>query len=429
MSSIANFFRETVHVLGAVLRPTGRSLRDNTGLAALSVVLAFGVWVVVTQADNPTRSRIVDQNIPVEPVNIPASVAVVEPVQSVRVRVTVADDDFAELSAADFRATVNLEGLTVGSYERPVDVTALDPPRGLRIEEVIAVDSPTASDKIRITLAPLRTKTVPVFVDVQGSPASGYSMGAPETEDLEVLVSGPIDKVDQVSTVRASITVEGRTDDVDQSIHLSPRAELGELVQGVKLSPDITGLQIDIIQEKFSRSVAVSPQLIGAPDSGYNVSSVSVSPPTVTVSGPQELINSLTTIPTKSIDLDDAAADVVKGVSLDLPPGTEVAGGPSVTVTVRIAPIEGNFTFAVPVTATGLGEDVTIAGALPTVTVTLFGPLPLLQGLGPNDIPATVDLAGDEQGVHRKQVKLTPPGGATVRAVNPPEITVTLEQR
>jgi YbbR domain-containing protein len=422
MSSIANFFRETFHVLGGILRPAARSVRDNTGLAALSVVLAFGIWVVVTQADNPSRSRVVAPVITVEPIHVPGSVAVVEPIPSVQVRVTVPDSVFDSLTAADFRATVDLENLSVGDYERPVVVTS-DNRGGLRVDEVLP-------EKIKISLAPLKTKEVPVAISVQGNPASGYTMGPPVTDDTNVLVSGPVSQVDEITQVTATFSVDAMTDDVDQSVHLEPRKANGELVTGVKLTPEITGLRIDIKQQTFSRSVAVSPQITGAPAAGYNVVSVTVNPPTVTISGTQALINTTTTIPTKSIDLDDATADVVKGVSLDLPPGAEVTGGPpSVTVTVKIAPAEGNFTFAVPITAVNLGANFTINGALPTVTVTLFGPLPLLQALGPADISATVDLSGDDPGAHRKQVKLTPPGGASIRSVNPSEITVTLEQR
>ena len=421
MSSIANFFRETFHVLGTVVRPTVRSLRDNTGLAALSVVLAFGVWVVVTQADNPTRSRVVAPVIVVEPINVPSAVAVVEPVPPVQVRVTAADTVFENLTAADFQATVDLENLNVGDYERPVEVTTSR--SGVRVDEVLP-------EKIKITLAPLKTKQVPVVVDVEGTPASGYTMGSPVTDDTSVLVSGPATMVDEVTQVTATISVEAITDDINQSVRLVARKANDELVPGVKLTPETTGLQINVRQQTFSRTVVISPQITGAPATGYNVVSVTLNPPTVTISGSQTLINATTTIPTKSIDLDDATADVVKGVSLDLPSGAEVTGGPpSVTVTVKIDPIEGNFTFAVPVTALNLGSNVTITGTLPTVTVTLFGPLPLLQALGPNDIPATVDLSGEDPGVHRKQVKVTPPAGASTRSVNPSEITVTLEQR
>lgn len=189
-------------------------------------------------------------------------------------------------------------------------------------------------------------------------------------------------------------------------------------------------MQIAIEQQRFTRSVAVSAQITGEPAAGYNVVSVSVSPPTVTISGSQSLIDGTTTIATKSIDLDGATDDVVRTVSLDLPTGGEVTGGPpSVTVTVEIAPAEGVFMFAVPITASGLGGDVTIVGALQSVTVTLFGPLPALHDVSPNDIIASIDVSGDDAGQYRKQVVIKAPAGLTVRSVNPTEITVTLEKR
>jgi YbbR domain-containing protein len=59
----------------------------------------------------------------------------------------------------------------------------------------------------------------------------------------------------------------------------------------------------------------------------------------------------------------------------------------------------------------------------------LFGPLPALEGLSPNDIPAVIDLSGDGAGAHKKQVSVTQPSGATVRSVTPAEIEVTLGNR
>jgi len=61
--------------------------------------------------------------------------------------------------------------------------------------------------------------------------------------------------------------------------------------------------------------------------------------------------------------------------------------------------------------------------------VTLFGPLPVLEGLSPNDIPAIIDLSGDGAGTHTKQVSVTPPSGAKVRSITPAEIQVTLGNR
>jgi YbbR domain-containing protein len=426
MQQLARFFQDTFHFLGSIVRPTARSLRDNKGLAALSIVLAFGLWIFVTQAESPSRTRVVPEDIVVEPVHVADTVAVVQPltpVPAVRARVTVADNVFDSLSAADFQATVDLQGLGAGDYDLTVQVQALTSRGGLRVEESLP-------PKVHVTLAQLVSKEVPAVVDVQGDPVSGYSMGTPTIAASAVLVSGPRVQVDQVSQVTATINVTGLTDNVDQSVRLVPRNDKGELIEGVTLTPALTGITIDIKQQKFSRSMAVSPQITGVPADGYNVVSVSVSPPDVTVSGTQAFVSGTTSIATKPIDISDATADVVKTVSLNLASGVEVTGGaPTVTITVKVAPATGVFTFSVPVTAINLGSNLNISGALPSVTVTLFGPLPVLEGLSPNDIPAIIDLSGDGAGTHKKQVSVTLPSGATIRSVTPPEIEISLEKR
>lgn len=423
MQQIARFFQDTFLFLSSIVRPTARSLRDNKGLAALSIFLAFGLWIFVTQAESPSRTRVVAEDIVVEPVHVADTVAVVQPLAAVRARVTVADNVFDSLSAADFQATVDLQGLTVGEYDLPVQVQPLSSRGNLRVEAVLP-------EKIHVKLAALVSKEVPVVVDVKGDPVSGYTMGSPALADSTVLVSGPQEQVDQVTQATATIDVSGLTDNVDQSVRLVPRNDKRELIEGPTLTPALTGVTIDIQQQKFSRSMAVSPQITGAVAAGYNVVSVSVSPATVTVRGDQAFISGTTSIATKPIDISGATTDIVKTVSLDLASGTEVTGGPpTVTVTVKIAPATGLFTFSVPVSAVNLGNTLNISGALPSVTVMLFGPLPVLEGLSPNDIPAVIDLSGDEAGAHKKQVSVTPPSGATVRSVTPAEIEVTLGNR
>ena len=107
MQQIARFFQDTFHFLGSIVRPTARSLRDNKGLAALSIVLAFGLWIFVTQAESPSRTRVVPEDITVEPIHVPDTI-VVKPLPAVRARVTVADNVFDSLIGADFQATVDL---------------------------------------------------------------------------------------------------------------------------------------------------------------------------------------------------------------------------------------------------------------------------------------------------------------------------------
>src|SRR2546422_8425867 len=137
MEQIRNLFQEVLQLLGGLVRPAVRSFRQNSGLATLSVVLAFGLWIFVTNAENPEQTRVLPISLEVKPVNLPADVAVAADLHTVQVRVRVEENVFNSLTASDFEATVDLDNLAVGEYEWPVDVRALTGRGNLRVEEVL----------------------------------------------------------------------------------------------------------------------------------------------------------------------------------------------------------------------------------------------------------------------------------------------------
>jgi YbbR domain-containing protein len=201
------------------------------------------------------------------------------------------------------------------------------------------------------------------------------------------------------------------------------------LIQGPIFEPPIIDVHIEIEQTTFSRSMAVTPELSGQPADGYNVVAVSVTPSTVVVGGDDALIQGTLSIETQPVDIEGQTEDVVRTVSLDLPPGGEVTGGvPVVTVTVKIEPAQGVLTFNVPISPSNLGQGLAIQGALPSVNVQLRGESPTLLQLTPNDVLATVDLAGRGPGTHTLPVAVSPPGGTTVQLVTPAEVQITLGQ-
>ena len=417
------FFREAANFFAAVIRPTFRSLRDNKGLAVISVVMAFGVWIFVTAAENPTRTRVLPLDIPVEPINVASNVVVANDLDPVRVRISVEEDVFESLTSADFEAIVDLEGLTVGDYSWPVDVRRLNTRGGLRVEDVLP-------EEISVSLVAKESKQIPVLINVTGEPATGYTMGAPEPEEAEVTVSGPAEKINLVTQAVGSINVEGRTDSVDQAIRLEPRDDNGNLVEKLTLEPQLVNVVIEIEQTTFSRPVTVSPAVTGVPADGYNIVGASSNPATVVIRGDQASIREITTISTQPVDVAGEEDDVVKSVSLQLPQGISVVGSPSVTVTVRIEPAQGTVRFGVPLTARGLGPGLSVAGDLPTVEVTLKGALPDLLELTSSDVVAFVDLTGKDAGTHSAGVEIALPDGVetTATTAQPSEVIIVLEK-
>ena len=421
MQGIVRIFQETIQFFVALARPVVNSLSDNRGLAGLSVVLAFGLWIFVTDTENPTQTRVLPIDIPVQPINVPDDVAIASSIAPVRLRITVADDVFDSLTAGDFEADVDLDGLTVGSYELPVNVRALTGRGGLRIDEPLP-------DMVSVDIAQLTGKTVPVEIDVTGSPAPGFTMNPAVLDADSVLVTGPQEEVDSVSQVTATIDVTARTTSVDQAVRLTPRNDRGFLVQRVTLEPSVIGVTIEIEQERFSRSVVVSAIVSGEPAIGYNVVAVSVDPATVTVRGTEPFITGTDSIDTQPVGISGADETVVRSVSLDIPSGVEVTGGvPIVTVTVTIGPATSEFSFTVPITAANLGPNLSIVGALPSVTVKLIGPFPILSQVSPADISAIVNLTGLGAGTHSIKVDVAQLAGVTISGVTPREIEIVLE--
>lgn len=422
MEPLRALFREAAQFLAAIIMPAIRSLRQNSGLAVLSVVLAFGLWIVVTDAENPVRTRVLPVDIPVSAVDLPADLAIAEDLSPVRVRIRVEDNVFESLTAADFEATVDLDGLSVGDYELPVRVRPLTTRGGLRMEDVLPA-------KIDVKLVQLAGKSVPINVEIRGEPPADFVMASPVIQDSSADVLGPSAKVSRVSQVVASVDVSGRTEPIDQAVRLQPRDQNGVLVSGVTVEPSFTQVRLDIRQSVYRRALVVSPQIVGTPADGYNVVGIDVQPSVVTVTGSRAYIEQATAIRTQPLDIDGAKEDIVRSVSLDVPSGVEVLGGLNVTVAVNVAPAYGQFAMAVPVSVTGVSSGLTIGGSLPSVVVMLYGPLPDLLALEPGDIGAVIDLKDQGAGVHKAKVKVTAPSGVEVRSVSPEEVEVLLEKR
>jgi YbbR domain-containing protein len=157
--------------------------------------------------------------------------------------------------------------------------------------------------------------------------------------------------------------------------------------------------------------------------------SVGVDPTVATALGPPSFIAEAAAIRTQPVDISGATEDVVLTVSLDLPPDVSVSGGTSVTVTVQIEAAQGRRTLAVTAVAVGLDADLSVSGALPFVEVELLGELPTLRELRPNDIAATVNLSGLDEGTHAVNVSVSAPADTLVADVSPETIEIALEAR
>jgi len=406
------------------------SVRHNFLLAVLAVGLAFVVWMFIVDTEHPTRTGVFPVDISVEPVNMPEGLTLGGPLGDVALRIEADENLWNELTASDFRATVNLLGAQIGTQDVEVKVEPLGERDGLRIIEVIPTLHPAGAPPgtVRVDLKPLVSQIVPVSIDAVGAPPMGYEPSTPNVEPEQVAVSGPEDLVSRVAAAVATVDLSGAVTDVRQTYSLVPRDDSGFIVAGVTLDPSSVDIEVTVEQKRFSRLVVVSPSLEGSPAAGYNVTEVELDPTSVTLQGPLELLNVTSFVVTDDVDITGATSDVRRIVNIvGVPAGVSISGPTTVTVRVRIAAGQGEATFGVAPRWTGLASDLRVVSVTPLVEVTLQGELPTLRNVSPDQVTASVDLSGLGAGSHRLEPQVEAPAGLEVANMSPTSVEVVLE--
>jgi YbbR domain-containing protein len=397
------------------------SLRGNWSLAVLSLVLAAMLWVFVTDVENPTRTDPFPARIPIETVNVGQGLAVASLSESaVSLRISAPEDIWDELTREDFRATVDLSGLSQGQNEVTVSVDAL----GSADIEIVEV----RPSQVTVSLETVISKSVPARAKLAGAPPLGYEASPATVSPAQVTVSGPESLVNLVEEAIADVNLTGVNVSLRQEFAVTARDDHGGVIEGVDLEPTIVEVDLPIIQKEFSTVYVVTPSFRGVPAEGFTVNDVKVDPAFVTISGPIEVLQSISTLSTETVDIDGASSDVIRVVGLQLPPEAQ-AGQESVTVQVSVGPVSattGEVTFSVTPEIEGMGEGLS-ASLLPrTVEVTVSATLPILSELSSQSLDVTLDVTGLAAGTHDVPVAVTAPPGVQILSFDPPTVQVTL---
>jgi len=395
-------------------------VRRTPGLLVLSALLAVSLWVFVTDTENPTIVDQFPQPIPVEAVNVADNLAVANQLPPISVRISAPTDRWDDVSATNLRAFVDLNRFDAREQEVPVQVEV----SGVGGVRVVDVEPRT----IIVNLEDLVTRLVPVDARAIGSLPIGYELGAMSPQATAVTVSGPESLVARVSEAVADVNVTGLTVNLDQTVTLKPLGAGGSEILGVRIEPATMRVTVEVFQSTIVRTVPLTVEVTGTPAAGFRVSSVSISPPAIQVQGPLEASQQIDAIALPVVNVNGARTDIVRSIAVPLPPGLEFVNTERVTVTLTIEPTSGSLRTSVALETVGLAGNLRAEAAPDAVTVTLEGPLPLLNALLSGDVRAVIDLSGLGVGTYTVPVTVQAPEGITVEAVQPESVTVTIRQ-
>lgn len=86
-----------------------------------------------------------------------------------------------------------------------------------------------------------------------------------------------------------------------------------------------------------ARTVPVVPDTVGSPPAGVRITSVQVTPPVVTIAGPEEEVSGLRSVTTAELPLDGLTTDTTQQLPLVVPKGIRLLRDTEVKVTIRVA--------------------------------------------------------------------------------------------
>jgi YbbR domain-containing protein len=385
------------------------------GAIALSTLLYGGL--VVSQA-----TEVFPGSVQIGVVDAPADVIVMSQLGSVgRIRFVAAPDLGLRIDSDSFRASVDLANIVPTGEPVSLDIT------------VVAADSRVQvldfePKRISVTLDRVGTKTVPVRVALGPIP-SGLDVGDPALDVETVAVSGPQTIVDRVTEVQAPVTIDASGIDIDQLVNLVAIDDAGNELgvdSRIEIDPTHARVQVQVFTDRRSKNMPVTPNIVGTPAAGFEVASVVVEPPVVSVQGDANDLATLDRADTLPVSISGASSEVSQQVGFALPPGVQALGATSVKVTVTLRPVTATRTFEAGLVLVGARSDVDYSLSTDRVLVTIGGSIAELDRLSGTTLVLTLDVSGLGLGTHSVTATANLTTGLTLINASPNPIEVTV---
>ena len=373
-------------------------LLDDWWLKIVSLVLAFLIWFVVVQANNPTDTHTF-QNVKVTLINTELFdennqvYNIVGQTDTVNVVVRAPKSVLSSLKVSDILAEADVANMVDGEIAIVYSVY------GNNSVESVKGDR----SYIKVELEDKERKYIQLENRYVGQAADGYMVGGMKADQNMIEISGPKSAIDRVESAAVTIDVTNAKNSLSANVEIilydKDKNEINE--NSITKQVDYVHVNVEILEIK---TVTIYASKAGTPAEGYlYTGSLQVSPATIKIAGSPSDISAVNRLfITDSVDISGAETDVVSTVDLSkyLPDGIIFADPDydgSATVTVFIEEKEyKNFdvsTSSVVFNNLPSGAVATIVSPTDKMVVTLAGLKEELDALTVDSIVAAIDFA------------------------------------
>ncbi len=419
-------------------------LRGHPELMITSVILAFFIWLGVTNISDPIDYRTIS-GIGVTFTNVSyiegngQAYEVADGFETVSVRVYASRSVREKLSHANITAVADLTQV-IDFNSDPVMVPVQVSVPGVSADNVVVTPR-----NIQIKLEDMKSKDFvinPTAGDT--TPNIGYEVGALIAEPEQITIRGSESMVSRIDRVSAKVDVSGLKKDANLQAELKIFDKNGdELTETQKSYLTFSVNEADIIVNvnlyEVDSDVSIEALAFGTPAEGYQVGEIVLTPSQIQVVGDPEALSRFRAAgnvvridrESQAIDVSGVTSDISAKVDINnyLPNGIRLASNISSTVVaeVKILPY-GSKAYSIDtkhIQKNDLGNDLSAVFSEAELDIRVRGSDQKLTSLTSDQIHASVDLGGKKEGTYTVPVTITLPAGYSLVDEVQTEVVIT----
>ena len=380
----------------------------NIAIKVLSLMFAILLWGYVLMTQNPPRVKTVtDVTVSIEGEadlttrKLPLRgdrAALLE--VSVRVRTELTS--YADISADDITASINLSRITsTGKHTVRIHAKSFS-------GDVVSV-SPS---EIEVEIDTLTTRNIPIEIHEEGELPEGYWAGDVQLDSATVLLEGPGTDLAKIVKAVGTIDLTNRTESLNQSIMLALYDKEGNVVESSILfggMPTVVAKQ-EILPSKLV-PIDVDGAIIGREElpENFEIASygTSLESTLVRIVGDADVIQKIESLSLEPVDVTGCTESIQQELAINVPEGVRIIGADSVNLQVTIREKTAVLELTeLPIEIVGLARKQTATLSQELANVTFSGRVSLLAGITRGDVKVYADVTGLAAGTHDVKLAL-----------------------
>ena len=401
---------------------------NNLVLKISSLAVAFLVWIIVVNVSNPIVTRNISVPLNVVNANIITDAGKTYSLMganSVTVSYEVRSRDQSRISASDFNASIDLGDMYDITGAVPIAVEVVNN-KDLIIGAVASKPS-----IVRVSIEDLQRKEFTLTTKITGTPSDGFSVGEVKLDKTNVVVTGPVSVIGQISQIGVEIDVTGLDSDESGRAELKYFDANGNtfVISDNRVSKSFDNVGYSLVMLN-GRTLTLNFDVGGTAAQGYKFTGAESTTKSIQVRGQPEVLEGLDsiTVPASALSVEGATGDVNITVDIKnfLPANVTAVGDTKVNVTLKVEALDKkSLTLTV--------NDLNIVGAKPGVatnivpekiTVVVSGLSANLESVTNADLKATLDVSEMNVGSNTGSLKFEPATGLSVDSYTPFEVII-----